>query len=95
MEQENIEDMNFRSLWGMLLNHLNKHGLSFLLFTVMVVYFHQQNSILDTRILDCNKNTIEMYQLRNEQLMEVIERNSRAMESLGVWLDRKKTTIHN
>lgn len=95
MSNENIEDMNIKSLWTMLLNHINRHGLSFLLFALMVWWFVQQNQVLDERILQCNKNTIEMYQMRNEKLMEVIERNSRAMESIGTYLDRRKTTIQN
>jgi len=95
MSQEKIEDMNIRSLWAMILSHVNRHGLSFLILTGIVLYFHSQNSLLDNRILECNKNTIELYQIRNEQLMQVIERNSRAMESLGDYLDRKKTSIQN
>ena len=83
MDNEKIEDMNIRSLWVMILNHVNRHGLSFLILTAVVLYFHYQNSILDERILDCNNNTIELYQTRNEKLMEVIDRNSRAMESIG------------
>lgn len=90
MEHEKIEDMNFRSLWVMILKHVNRHGLSFLILAGIVLYFHSQNAILDSRILDCNNNTLQMYQDRNAQLMEVIERNSRAMESLGVWLDRQQ-----
>jgi len=95
MDNEKIEDMNIRSLWVMILNHVNRHGLSFLILTAVVLYFHYQNSILDERILDCNNNTIQMYQTRNEKLMEVIDRNSRAMESIGDYLDRKKTSIQN
>lgn len=95
MDNEKIEDMNIRSIWLMILNHVNRHGLSFLILTAVVLYFHYQNSILDERILDCNKNTIELYQTRNEKLMEVIDRNSRAMESIGDYLDRKKTSIQN
>lgn len=95
MDNEKIEDMNIRSLWVMILNHVNRHGLSFLILTAVVLYFHYQNSILDERILDCNNNTIELYQTRNEKLMEVIDRNSRAMESIGDYLDRKKTSIQN
>lgn len=95
MDQEKIEDMNIRSLWVMILNQVNRHGLSFLILTGVVMYFHQQNSILDERILQCNQNTIELYQTRNEQLIEVIDRNSRAMESLGNYMERKKTAIQN
>lgn len=97
MEHEKIEDMNIRSLWVMILNHVNRHGLSFLILTGIVLYFHSQNAILDERILECNNNTLEIYQARNEQLMDVIERNSRAMESLGTFfLERKsKTAIQN
>ena len=95
MDNEKIEDMNIRSLWVMILNHVNRHGLSFLILTAVVLYFHYQNSILDERILDCNNNTIQMYQTRNEKLMEVIDRNSRAMESIGDYLNKKKTSIQN
>lgn len=90
MNQEKIEEMNIRSIWGMILSHVNQHGLSFLILTAVVLYFHQQNSILDDRILQCNQNTIELYQERNHQLMEVLERNSRAMEGITNYLDRKK-----
>ena len=44
----------------MILNQVNRHGLSFLILTGVVLYFQQQNSILDERILQCNQNTIEM-----------------------------------
>lgn len=95
MNQEKIEDMNIRSIWAIVLNHISRQGLSFLILTGVVLYFHSQNSILDERILECNNNTIQLYQVRNEQLMQVIERNSRAMESIGDYLDRKKTSIQN
>jgi hypothetical protein len=87
MQQKN-EEMNFAGIYELIINHTKKHGLSFLLLMGMVFWFNQQYINLSEKIDACNQSTIEIYKSQNERLINVLERNSEAMENISRHLEK-------
>lgn len=88
MQQKN-NDTDLNNFYNIALNHVQKHGLSFLLLMLMVFWFNNQYIKLSEKIDQCNQATIEMYQNQSNELIEVLKDNSKAMENISRHLDRE------
>jgi len=65
-----------------LMEQIRVHGISFFLLGVMVWYFQSENAKIKAQILACNDSLIEMYRTDRMQLLDVINNNTKAINSL-------------
>ena len=70
-------------LFTVIVEAAKKHGIAFLVMLGLVIYFHNQNEKLERKFDLCNSKVIELYQDHNTQLIQAMERNSRALEKIA------------
>jgi hypothetical protein len=66
---------------------LQRHGLSFALLACAVWYFYNVNASLQSEVRACNDKMIDIYQEQQKQLREVIDNNTRVLETIAVKID--------
>ncbi len=79
MSRENIVDY--------LLEQLKMHGLSFVLLAMAIWYFYNVNNELRKKIEISNQRIIELYQIRQKEANEVINKNTTALNRLTMKID--------
>ena len=79
MSRENIIDY--------LLEQLKMHGLSFVLLAMAIWYFYNVNNELRKKIEISNQRIIELYQIRQKEANEVINKNTTALNRLTMKID--------
>ena len=79
MSRENIIDY--------LLEQLKMHGLSFVLLAMAIWYFYNVNNELRKKIEISNQRIIELYQIRQKEANDVINKNTTALNRLTMKID--------
>lgn len=69
---------------------LQRHGLSFALLAAAVWYFYNVNARLQTEVRACNDRVIDIYQEQQKQLREVIDNNTKVLETISNKIDNVK-----
>ena len=75
--------------WSWIFNAMQKQGISFGLLCVAVWWFQNENIELHQKIDVCNRDIIQIYQDQNQKIIEVLDRNSVALEEIGRYLNTK------
>jgi hypothetical protein len=70
-------------LWTLILDGLKKHGVVFLILMLMILYFQQQVEKMETKFDICNTKMMQMYESNEKTLIQALERNTNALESLA------------
>lgn len=71
-----------------LLDNIQKQGLSFLLLAAFVWYFHGQNNQLQDKVDICNNSIVDCISDENELLRSVVENNTRVMKDFSKYLKK-------
>ena len=66
---------------------LQRHGLSFALLAAAVWYFYNVNSNLQAEVRACNDRVIDIYADQQKQLREVIDNNTKVLETIAIKID--------
>ena len=69
-----------------ILDQVMKNGLAFTLLALATYVYWTQNNRLQVKIQSCNDQIIEIYKEQNQQLIDVLDRNTEVMENLSVLL---------
>lgn len=68
------------NLFAWALNQAKVHGAVFVAMLFIIVYFYVENTRIRTEIRACNDSLIDMYRTDREQLLDVINNNTRALD---------------
>lgn len=61
-----------------------------ILMAIAIGWMADKMNSLEGRVDACNSNVIEIYQSQSDRLLNVVERNSEAMENLSIYLKTAK-----
>lgn len=71
----------------LLVAQLKQHGLSFTLLAMAVWYFYTVNADLQREVRACNDKVIDIYNDQQSQLRNVIDNNTKVLESINEKID--------
>lgn len=83
MNTKKHEEMIKKEVWTGALAHLIKQG------PLVILLFFGLNHFMD-KYHGCNEQVIELYQKQNENLIKVVEKNSKAIEDFSFYLKSQK-----
>lgn len=79
----------FMNMLNEIVSIAKQQGLSFVLLIAAVWWMNAKNEQLDKKVDSCNQMTIEMYKEQNEDLKEVVQLNTRAIENFSFYLKER------
>lgn len=74
---------NIQWIVDYLKSQVKVHGISFFLLGLAVWYFTGENREIKNEIRMCNEARMEQYQVERQQMMEVINNNTKALDKLN------------
>ncbi len=83
-------DSKMQTVVTTLLTAAKQHGLSMVLLVLAVWWMNQKNEALSKKVDLCNQETIDIYKNQNEELLKVVEQNTRAIENFSFFLKEHK-----
>lgn len=69
-------------IWLLLLDSLEKQGLSLLLLAAAIFWLNQRYERIEESLATCNEQVIEYYRADHAEMKRVIDNNTRVIEKL-------------